>query len=372
MVVIPLISMIHAILRILLSALNTEHTPRSPVLTRIKAVRLSAQRALVPSDPICDIRGREDKFCLRRELGRQPQAFCSAVRPTEANTSSSTSTTPNSDEETSSRGEPTCSKDQPPHCDSLFLDAGVRLVRDEDCLNGPQRLVADGFLTQEECETLLKLSESATVGSGYEEVFPMTHYEVFSGITATDLEERLKKSSIDVSAAKLMLLASDKTRLYVEAYFRLKRRLYIHFLHLACRNATENSTTKRTDMSHRIHSDNCQFQDDSSCPVLRQNIACRDFSAVIYLNDVHGGEMVLATAPRTSIRAAIPPKCGRMVALNSRNPHGVLPVFSGRRCALLTWMTYESGEQDSALPDCWRMMGYVDGDGYYRNASQYQ
>ncbi|XP_049515635.1 prolyl 3-hydroxylase 3 [Dermacentor silvarum] len=241
MLTIPWISLFHAIFRILLPSLNTEHTPRPTVLTRIRAVRLSAQRALMPSDPICDIRGREDKFCLRRELERQPQGVCSAVRPTAANMSSSTSTTANSDAETPSRGEPTCSKDQPPHCDSLFLDAGVRLVRDEDCLNGPQRLVADGFLTQEECATLLNLSESAIAGSGYSKAFPMTKYEAFSGVTARDLKERLKNSSIDVSTAKLMLLASDRTRLYVEAYFRLKRRLHINFVHLACRNATEGS-----------------------------------------------------------------------------------------------------------------------------------
>ncbi|KAH7985414.1 hypothetical protein HPB49_026429 [Dermacentor silvarum] len=222
MLTIPWISLFHAIFRILLPSLNTEHTPRPTVLTRIRAVRLSAQRALMPSDPICDIRGREDKFCLRRELERQPQGVCSAVRPTAANMSSSTSTTANSDAETPSRGEPTCSKDQPPHCDSLFLDAGVRLVRDEDCLNGPQRLVADGFLTQEECATLLNLS-------------------------------RLKNSSIDVSTAKLMLLASDRTRLYVEAYFRLKRRLHINFVHLACRNATEGDTKIPTDDPKKIH-----------------------------------------------------------------------------------------------------------------------
>ncbi|XP_049515634.1 prolyl 3-hydroxylase 2-like [Dermacentor silvarum] len=124
-------------------------------------------------------------------------------------------------------------------------------------------------------------------------------------------------------------------------------------------------------MSHGVHSDNCQFQDDGSCPVLHKKIACRDFSAAIYLSAAYGGEMVLATTPRTSIRAVIPPKCGRIVALNSRNPHGVLPVFSGRRCALLTWMTYQSGKEDPSLSKFRKMVGYVDGDGYFRNASQY-
>ncbi|KAL1472331.1 hypothetical protein MTO96_039414 [Rhipicephalus appendiculatus] len=253
----------------------------------------------------------------------------------------------------------------------MFLDAGVRLVRDEDCLNGPQRFVADGFLIQEECATLLKISETAIRGSGYGMLFPITKYEDFSGVTVGDLKQRLENSTVEVSAAKLMLLTAERSRLYVEAYFRLKRRLHAHFVHLACRNATEDSTTNRTDMSHEIHSDNCQFQQNGSCPATREDLVVRVFSAAVYLNDdAHGGEMVLATFPRTSIRAVIPPKCGRMVALNSRNPHGVLPVFRGRRCALLTWMAYERDVEDPALSECRKMLGLDDADGYLGNAGQ--
>nr|XP_037273097.1 prolyl 3-hydroxylase 3-like [Rhipicephalus microplus] len=352
--------------------MGIEDTPQVPALTRLEAVRLSAQRKLV-RDPVCSTKGREDKFCLWRGMerrDRQLEGVCSAARSEADNTSFSTSDIGDADSGNSSRGQPTCPKDQLPHCDGTFLDAGVRLVRDEDCLNGPQRLVADGFLTQEECATLLKLSETAISGSGYGKRFPNTKYEDFSGVTLKNLKQQLEKSTIDVSAAKLVLLTAERSRLYVEAYFRLKRRLHAHFVHLACRNATERSTTNRTDMSHVIHSDNCQFQQNGSCPAIRKDLVAREFSAAVYLNDdVHGGEMVLATTPRTSIRAVIPPKCGRIVALNSRNPHGVLPVFRGRRCALLTWMTYQRDVEDPDLSECRKMLGFD--DGYSPNVGQY-
>ncbi|KAH8032386.1 hypothetical protein HPB51_024515 [Rhipicephalus microplus] len=502
MLTIPISSLCYAIITALLSFMGIEDTPQVPALTRLEAVRLSAQRKLV-RDPVCSTKGREDKFCLWRGMerrDRQLEGVCSAARSEADNTSFSTSDIGDADSGNSSRGQPTCPKasDQLPHCDGTFLDAGVRLVRDEDCLNGPQRLVADGFLTQEECATLLKLSETAISGSGYGKRFPNTKYEDFSGVTLKNLKQQLEKSTIDVSAAKLVLLTAERSRLYVEAYFRLKRRLHAHFVHLACRNATERSTTNRTDMSHVIHSDNCQFQQNGSCPAIRKDLVAREFSAAVYLNDdVHGGEMVLATTPRTSIRgrgpsvvyldgvlddaiglptvstgggsqrqwratcpaipqakqmgllsgvlqaserrpssdggvrerrcdwwllmhrrkgfsdlgpndvlevrcqslrglmcqwqqrqlarylfadevldcrkqrllAVIPPKCGRIVALNSRNPHGVLPVFRGRRCALLTWMTYQRDVEDPDLSECRKMLGFD--DGYSPNVGQY-
>ncbi|KAL1468181.1 hypothetical protein MTO96_041650 [Rhipicephalus appendiculatus] len=56
-------------------------------------------------------------------------------------------------------------------------------------------------------------------------------------------------------------------------------------------------------MSHPIHADNCQYQDNASCPVLILDFRWRDFSAAVYLNDdAHGGELVFATTPRTSVR----------------------------------------------------------------------
>ncbi|KAH7935037.1 hypothetical protein HPB52_003192 [Rhipicephalus sanguineus] len=112
-------------------------------------------------------------------------------------------------------------------------------------------------------------------------------------------------------------------------------------------------------MSHQIHADNCQYQDNASCPVLILDFGWRDFSAAVYLNDdAHGGELVFATTPRTSVRSIVRPKCGRMVSFNSRNPHGVLPVFSGRRCAVLVWMTHTRERQEANRVEIENALGY--------------
>ncbi|XP_077497974.1 prolyl 3-hydroxylase 3-like [Amblyomma americanum] len=262
-------------------------------------------------------------------------------------------------------------RDQPPHCDRQFLDVGIRLARDEVCLNGPMRLVADEMLTQEECDVLLKLGETGRPGNGYNKAYPTTQHELFTGVMSSNVLQGLKNSSVSAATAKLLLLASDRARLYVEAYFRLKSRLHMHFVHVVCRTAERSSTMSRSDMSHPIHSDNCQYQENGTCLPRNEHLAWRDFSAAIYLNDdIHGGEMVLATSPRTSVRAVIRPKCGRMVAFSSRNPHGVLPVFSGRRCGLLMWMTHTEAMAEKGWLTLADSLGYFPGDGYYRNGSR--
>ncbi|XP_077548326.1 prolyl 3-hydroxylase 2-like [Haemaphysalis longicornis] len=171
---------------------------------------------------------------------------------------------------------------------------------------------------------------------------------------------RLHSSSDNETVIRLILAASDRARLFTEAYFRLKKRLYMHLVQVNCRTAFQDSTTNRTDMSHQIHADNCQFQDNASCPELNQEFKWRNFTAALYLNDdAHGGEIVFATTPRTKIRAIIRPKCGRMVSINSRNPHGVLPVFSGRRCSVLVWMTHTKEQQEFGRPRWEEQLNYT-------------
>ncbi|XP_037556852.2 prolyl 3-hydroxylase 3-like [Dermacentor silvarum] len=241
---------------------------------------------------------------------------------------------------------------------------------DEDCLNGPQRLVADGLMTQKECEVLIKFGAAGFHGNGhYDNPHPMTNKELFAGFRTMDLTGKLKSSSEIATAMKVMLAASDRARLYSEAYFRLKRRLYMHLVQTNCRTAEQDSTTNRTDMSHPIHADNCQYQENASCPALNWQFSWRDFSAAVYLNDdAHGGEIVFATTPRTSIRSIVRPKCGRLVSFNSRNPHGVLPVFSGRRCALLVWMTHTREQQEAIRIETENILGYSVANSSHRYA----
>ncbi|XP_075740352.1 prolyl 3-hydroxylase 3-like [Rhipicephalus microplus] len=373
--VIPIVQLFF---RFLLSTLLSPDGKEVPLLTRRAAVQLSALRKLGPLDPVCDQRGRERKFCQpelqhpRRpptgSVRGVPQAKCALVLAppgspqmrVASNDSSFSTVHFEADDATFIDPSPICAKDQLPHCDEDFLDAGMKVVMDEDCLNGQQKVVADGMMSQEECDVLLKFGGRGIPGNGYyESPHPMTTKELFVGFRSSDVMEELQSSADTARAMKVMLAVSDRARLYTEAYFRLKRRLYMHLVQVNCRTAEEDSTLNRTDMSHQIHADNCQYQDNASCPVLVLDIGWRDFSAAVYLNDdAHGGELVFATTPRTSVRSIVRPKCGRMVSFNSRNPHGVLPVFSGRRCAVLVWMTHTKERQEAVRLEIENILGY--------------
>ncbi|XP_070381370.1 prolyl 3-hydroxylase 1-like isoform X2 [Dermacentor albipictus] len=315
------VPMFQLLLRCLLSALLGPDGQQATPLTRRAAVRLSALRKLGPLDPLCDQRGRERKFCQRElrpswepkagGVRGEPRPKCSSLtgglispgRSAAGNESTSAADL-GTEVETLIDTPAICPKDRLPHCDKDFLDAGVRLKMDEECLNGPQRLVADGLMTQKECDVLIKFGAAGFHGNGhYGDPHPMTRKELFAGFRTMDLMGELKNSEEIATAMTVMLAASDRARLYSEAYFRLKRRLYMHLVQTNCRTAEQDSTTNRTDMSHPIHADNCQYQDNASCPALNWDFSWRDFSAAVYLNDdAHGGELVFATTPRTSIR----------------------------------------------------------------------
>ncbi|XP_077520273.1 prolyl 3-hydroxylase 2-like [Amblyomma americanum] len=188
----------------------------------------------------------------------------------------------------------------------------------------------------------------------------LTDKEVFTGYRTYDVIEHLRYSAEMATATRVMLAASDRARLFSEAYFQLKRRLYMHLVQTTCRTALINSSTERADMSHPLHADNCQFQENASCPALSWEFSWRDVSAVVYLNDdAHGGEFVFTKTPRTSVRAIVRPKCGRLVAFSGRNCHGVLPVFRGRRCALLVWMTHTKEQREPGRKECADILGYT-------------
>ncbi|XP_077519829.1 prolyl 3-hydroxylase 2-like [Amblyomma americanum] len=267
------------------------------------------------------------------------------------------------------------SKGQLPYCDREFLDAGVRVTRDEKCLKVQETVVADGLLSQEKGDVLVNLGESpkpSTMSENIVTIFRcepkglrftqevpqnnrlqfldlrlvfkqmagpvendremysqrLTDKEVFTGFLTYDVIEHLRYSAEMAPATRVMLAASDRARHFSEAYFQIKRRFYMHLVQTTCRTALNNSSTERADMSHPLHADNCQFQENASCPALNWEFSWRDGRAVVYLNgDAHGGEFGFTKTPRTSVRAIVRPKCGRLVAFSGRNCHGVLPVF---------------------------------------------
>ncbi|XP_075528465.1 prolyl 3-hydroxylase 2-like [Dermacentor variabilis] len=229
--------------------------------------------------------------------------------------------------------------------DASFSTSSIRLVEDEKALNGT-RVVAEGFLTRDECSALLSLADiAALTGDGYDgKQSPHSKFETFEGITAGRIALLTRNGSVDKQLAELFLGASERVRSYVESYFNLDSHLYFSYTHLVCRTAMAGASRRpESDMSHSIHADNCILQESGKCIKQLPAYIWRDFSSVLYLNDDFvGGEFVFASQ-KTSIEASVKPKCGRAVAFSAgaENLHGVLPVEDGRRCALATWYTFD-------------------------------
>lgn len=238
-----------------------------------------------------------------------------------------------------------------------FDDASVRVVQDQEALNGT-RFVAEGFITENECSSLLALASAAVqTGDGYDgKTSPHSKFETFQGITAGRIALLMRNGSVERELAELFLDASDRVRSYVESYFEVPSHLYFSYTHLVCRTAmADTSSGARNDMSHSVHADNCILQKTGDCLKQLPAYIWRDYSSVLYLNDdFEGGEFVFAKN-KSNIEVSVKPKCGRVVAFSAgaENLHGVLPVERGRRCALATWYTldpkYREREREFAL-----------------------
>ena len=49
-----------------------------------------------------------------------------------------------------------------------------------------------------------------------------------------------------------------------------------------------------------------------------------------------------------SLQSTVRPTCGRLVAFNAGNYHGVQPVLSGQRCAVAMWFTLDPQYKEAA------------------------
>ncbi|XP_032242819.2 prolyl 3-hydroxylase 2 isoform X2 [Nematostella vectensis] len=218
----------------------------------------------------------------------------------------------------------------------------------EDKLNGSNRFVADQFISEEECKTLMDLARTAKLGDGYNDrsmpdgkPFSFTEQETFEGVTPVSAAKAIMQGKVDIEPVDLYLNSSERMRDFVEDYFQLETPLYFSYSHLVCRTSLPGSKEKQ-HISHPVHSDNCLLHHDGpgTCPKRSPAFTWRDYSALLYLNeDFEGGEFIF-THPNETIQAAVKPKCGRMVGFSAgvENLHGVLGV-EGRRCAVALWFT---------------------------------
>uniref|UniRef100_A0A8C5MTQ6 procollagen-proline 3-dioxygenase n=1 Tax=Leptobrachium leishanense TaxID=445787 RepID=A0A8C5MTQ6_9ANUR len=224
---------------------------------------------------------------------------------------------------------------------------GVSVVMNSMALNGSQRVVADGLISEEECRDLLRLSNAAASGGdGYRgATSPHTPNEKFYGVTVYKALKLGQERKVPLKSAYLYYNVTDKVRRVMESYFRLDTPLYFSYSHLVCRSAIEDKQKERKDLSHPVHVDNCILNSEALvCVKEHPAYTFRDYSAILYLNgDFEGGNFYFTELDAITVTAEVRPQCGRMVGFSAgaENPHGVKAVTKGQRCAVALWFTLD-------------------------------
>ncbi|DAA31034.1 prolyl 3-hydroxylase 1 [Bos indicus x Bos taurus] len=229
-----------------------------------------------------------------------------------------------------------------------LLYDGIRLTMNSKVLNGSQRVVMDGVISDEECQELQRLTNAAaTSGDGYRgQTSPHTPSEKFYGVTVFKALKLGQEGKVPLQSAHLYYNVTEKVRRVMESYFRLDTPLYFSYSHLVCRTAIEEAQAERKDGSHPVHVDNCILNAEALvCIKEPPAYTFRDFSAILYLNeDFDGGNFYFTELDAKTVTAEVQPQCGRAVGFSSgtENPHGVKAVTRGQRCAIALWFTLDA------------------------------
>lgn len=229
---------------------------------------------------------------------------------------------------------------------------GVTITMDDAALNGTNRVVLDGVLSQTECDTILRLATAAaSAGDGYRgRRSPHTPHEKFEGLTVLRAVKLAQDGMVNQTDAQLLHEMGERVRTLLHSYFRSPSGLFFSYTHLVCRSAITGDQVGRQDLSHPVHVDNCLLEPETrQCWREPPAFTHRDLSAVLYLNDdFDGGEFFFTDRDAKSVTARVKPSCGRLVGFSSGpvNPHGVTAVTAGRRCALALWFTKEQHHRD--------------------------
>ncbi|KAG7335812.1 hypothetical protein KOW79_000505 [Hemibagrus wyckioides] len=240
---------------------------------------------------------------------------------------------------------------------------GVTITMDDETLNGTNRVVLDGVLSQSECDTVMQLATiAASLGDGYKgRRSPHTPHEKFEGLTVLRAFKLAQDGLLNQSDAKLLHEIGERARILIHSYFRSHSALYFSYTHLVCRSAIPGHQEGRLDLSHPVHVDNCILEPETRhCWREAPAFTHRDLSAILYLNeDFEGGELFFTDRDAKTITARVKPTCGRLVAFTSGpvNPHGVTAVTAGRRCALALWFTTEKHHRDMEREEAEALLG---------------
>ncbi|XP_016815963.1 prolyl 3-hydroxylase 1 isoform X2 [Pan troglodytes] len=240
-----------------------------------------------------------------------------------------------------------------------LLYEGISLTMNSKLLNGSQRVVMDGVISDHECQELQRLTNvAATSGDGYRgQTSPHTPNEKFYGVTVFKALKLGQEGKVPLQSAHLYYNVTEKVRRIMESYFRLDTPLYFSYSHLVCRTAIEEVQAERKDDSHPVHVDNCILNAETLvCVKEPPAYTFRDYSAILYLNgDFDGGNFYFTELDAKTVTAEVQPQCGRAVGFSSgtENPHGVKAVTRGQRCAIALWFTLDPrhSERDRVQAD---------------------
>uniref|UniRef100_A0AAQ6A2Z5 Leprecan-like alpha-helical domain-containing protein n=1 Tax=Amphiprion ocellaris TaxID=80972 RepID=A0AAQ6A2Z5_AMPOC len=135
----------------------------------------------------------------------------------------------------------------------------IKVTMTSKQLNGSQRVLLDGVITDDECRELQRLANAAAAkGDGYRgRPSPHTPNEMFQGVTFLKAVKLGQEGTVPLKSAGLFFNLSEKVRKVVESYFSLDTPLYFSYSHLVCRSAIEEKQEERDDLSHPVHVDNC-------------------------------------------------------------------------------------------------------------------
>uniref|UniRef100_A0A4W5MIV2 procollagen-proline 3-dioxygenase n=1 Tax=Hucho hucho TaxID=62062 RepID=A0A4W5MIV2_9TELE len=232
----------------------------------------------------------------------------------------------------------------------LFDD--IKITMSSKQLNGSQRVLLDGFISEGECRELTRLSNAAALkGDGYRGLpSPHSPSESFQGITVLKAIKFGQEGTVPLKSARLFFDMSEKVRRVLESYFRLDSPLYFSYSHLVCRSAIDEKQDDRDDLSHPVHADNCLLVSElNKCIKEPPAYTHRDYSAILYLNDdFEGGDFIFTELDAKTVTAEVRPQCGRVVGFGAgeENPHGVRAVTKGQRCAVALWFTLDPKHEE--------------------------
>lgn len=241
--------------------------------------------------------------------------------------------------------------DSPPQDGTMAYD-DIKITMTSAQLNGSQRVLLDGVLSDDECRELQRLSNTAALkGDGYRgRPSPHSPSEMFQGVTVLKAVKLGQEGKVPLKSARLFFDLSEKVKKVLESYFHPETPLYFSYSHLVCRSAIDEKQEDREDLSHPVHVDNCLLVSElNECIKEPPAYTHRDYSAILYLNDdFEGGDFIFTELDAKTVTAEVHPQCGRVVGFGAgkENPHGVRAVTKGQRCAVALWFTLDPTHEE--------------------------